>query len=392
MIFEESWRWFGNNDPVSIADIMQTGVSGIVTALHEVPVGAVWTKDAITKHLKKIADESNGSLRWNVVESLPVHESIKQGTAERDTYIAQYIESIKNLSQCGVNCICYNFMPILDWLRSNIHYQLEDGTNALLYDHIEVVIFDIYILKRQGAITHYEADVVEIASKRYQEMSADSLATLKNNLLLALPGDTEAFTLQQLKDGIDAYRNIDKNQLRQNLIYFLKRVVPVAEEYGVGLAIHPDDPPWPVFGLPRMVSTKKDLDYIFTEVPSIHNGLTFCSGSLGAHPENYLPDMVTNYYERIHFVHLRSVQRMDRFIFFEANHLEGSTDMHELITSFYNYSQENAYKILPMRPDHGHVMLDDIDKSFYPGYSLIGRLKGLAELRGLVMGIERIKT
>ena len=389
MIFEQSWRWYGPNDPVKLATIKQAGAHGVVTALHQIPVGEIWTKEAIKERISQI-EESNRlhsfKLHWNVVESLPVHEFIKQGRPERDQLIENYKESIKNLAACGVKTICYNFMPILDWLRTNVRYELEDGSTALLHDMIDVVIFDVYMLQRENAEQSYSDDILMRAKAKYESLSDHEIAVLKQSLLMALPGDKDGFTIEKLKNGLKQYDGISREQLQENLIYFLTEVIPVAEELNVVLAIHPDDPPWPVFGLPRIVSTAEDLKFIFEAVPSVHNGLTFCSGSLGASEENKLTGIIETWYNRIHFVHLRSVNRVAPYHFYEANHLEGSAEMYNLIRKFYECHQKD-HRVLPMRPDHGHEMMDDQGKPYYPGYSAIGRLRGLAELRGLEFGI-----
>ena len=389
MIFEQSWRWYGPNDPVNLVTIKQAGAHGVVTALHQIPVGDIWTKDAIQDRISQL-EESNRlhsfKLHWNVVESLPVHEFIKQGRPERDQLIENYKLSLKNLAACGVKTVCYNFMPILDWLRTNVRHELEDGSTALLHEMIDVVIFDVYMLQREGAEKSYSDDILIQAKAKYESLSDEEITVLKQSLLMALPGDKDGFTIDKLKNGLQQYDGISREQLQENLIYFLKEVIPVAEELGVVLAIHPDDPPWRVFGLPRIVSTAEDLKFIFEAVPSIHNGLTFCSGSLGASEENNLPEIIKTWYDRIHFVHLRSVNRVAPYHFYEANHLEGSAQMFELIKTFYDCHQTDQ-RVLPMRPDHGHEMMDDQGKPYYPGYSAIGRLRGLAELRGLEFGI-----
>ena len=389
MIFEQSWRWYGPNDPVNLVTIKQAGAHGVVTALHQIPVGDIWTKEAIQDRISQL-EESNRlhsfKLHWNVVESLPVHEFIKQGRPERDQLIENYKLSLKNLAACGVKTVCYNFMPILDWLRTNVRHELEDGSTALLHEMIDVVIFDVYMLQREGAEKSYSDDILIQAKAKYESLSDEEIAVLKQSLLMALPGDKDGFTIEKLKNGLQQYDGISREQLQENLIYFLKEVIPVAEELGVVLAIHPDDPPWRVFGLPRIVSTAEDLKFIFEAVPSIHNGLTFCSGSLGASEENNLPEIIKTWYDRIHFVHLRSVNRVAPYHFYEANHLEGSAQMFELIKTFYDCNQTDQ-RVLPMRPDHGHEMMDDQGKPYYPGYSAIGRLRGLAELRGLEFGI-----
>lgn len=392
MIFQQSWRWYGPHDPIALSTIKQAGAHGVVTALHHIPVGEVWTEEEIRKRIE-LLEESNRNLhfelQWNVVESLPVHEHIKQGKADRDEYIEKYKTSLANLAKCGITRVCYNFMPVLDWLRSNVKYQLEDGSSALLYDYVDVAIFDLFILKREAAEKDYENTILEKAKEKYSHMDQQEIAVLEESLLMALPGDEKGFTLEKLRKGIRNYEAISEDQLRENLVYFLEAVIPTADELGVNLAIHPDDPPWPVLGLPRVVSSAEDLEYIFKKVPQKANGLTFCSGSLGASPKNDLPAIIGKWYDRIHFVHLRSVQRDHNSCFYEANHLEGSANMFELVKTFYENQQKHQREAIPMRPDHGHLMLQDKDKSFYPGYSAIGRLRGLAELRGLELGIIR---
>ena len=389
-IFEQSWRWYGPNDPVSLKTIKQAGANGVVTALHHLPVGAVWSEEEIRKRIKVI-EESNEEypfpLHWNVVESLPVHEHIKQGRADKNDFIENYKESLRNLGKCGITRVCYNFMPVLDWLRTNVKYQLEDGSTALLHHFEDLIIFDLFILERQNAEKDYESEMIKKARKKYSEMGPEELEVLKKSLLMALPGDQEGFTLEKLRKGLKDYEGISADELRGNLIDFLKEVIPVAEEAGVKMAIHPDDPPWPVLGLPRIVSTAADLGKIFKEVPSVSNGLTFCSGSLGASEKNDMTGIISTFYDRIHFVHLRSVQRKGNSVFYEANHLEGSAGMYQLVRTFYDYQKKHNREPIPMRPDHGHEMLDDQQKPYYPGYSAVGRLRGLAELRGLEFGI-----
>ena len=390
MIFEQSWRWYGPHDPVSLKAIKQAGANGVVTALHHIPVGEVWSVEEIEKR-KALLENSNKDhpfpLHWNVVESLPVHEHIKQGKDSKAKYLENYKKSLRNLGKSGITRVCYNFMPVLDWLRTNVRYELEDGSTALLHDLEDLIIFDLFILKRENAEKDYEPALVEKAKNRFPKMAGEELERLEESLLMALPGDQKGFTLDKLRKGLEDYKGISAAQLRQNLVEFLKEVVPVAEEAGVQLAIHPDDPPWPVLGLPRVVSNKDDLDFIFAEVPSKANGLTFCSGSFGASEANDLPQIIRSYFDRIHFVHLRSVQREGNSRFYEANHLEGSAEMYKLVRTFYECQKEQNKAPIPMRPDHGHQMLDDLEKTTYPGYSAIGRLRGLAELRGLELGI-----
>ncbi len=389
-IFEQSWRWYGPKDPVNLKTIKQAGATGVVTALHHIPVGEVWSLEEIQKR-KTLLEESNKEnpfpLHWNVVESLPVHEHIKQGKGNKATYIENYKQSLINLGKSGITRVCYNFMPVLDWLRTNVRYQLEDGSTALLHDLEDLIIFDLFILKRENAEGDYNAKLVERAKSRYPQMAEAELARLKESLLMALPGDQKGFTIEKLRQGLESYKGISAEELRENLVDFLKEVIPVAEEAGVNMAIHPDDPPWPVLGLPRVVSNADDLDYIFSRVPQKANGLTFCSGSFGASEKNDLPQIIRTYYDRIHFVHLRSVQREADSRFYEANHLEGSAQMYKLVRTFYDCQKEHSNLPIPMRPDHGHQMLDDLEKTTYPGYSAIGRLRGLAELRGLESGV-----
>ena len=395
MIFEQSWRWYGPNDPVSLPDIKQAGAHGVVTSLHHIQVGEIWTEKEIKKRIKVIAESNEKhpfKLHWNVVESLPVHEHIKQGQKDRDRYIENYKESLKNLAKNGIFRVCYNFMPVLDWLRTDVQYELEDGSKALRHDLTDLAIFDLFILKRDNAGSSYSAEVLEKAEKRYSRMQEAEIDILRRSLLMALPGDKEGFTLEKLKSGLADYAGISADDLRENLVYFLEAVIPTAEELGVKMAIHPDDPPWPVLGLPRVVSSASDLEYIFKKVPQNSNGLTFCSGSLGASEKNNMPEIVDTWFDRIHFVHLRSVHRAESTVFYEANHLEGSAEMYDLVKTFYDNQRKNNSEAIPMRPDHGHQMLDDVKKVYYPGYSIIGRLRGLAELRGLEFGIIKSMT
>jgi len=389
-IFEQSWRWYGSHDPVTLTDIKQAGANGVVTALHHIPVGEVWSIEEI-ENRKSLLEESNKEnpflLHWKVVESLPVHEHIKQGKESRDEYIENYKVSLGNLGKSGITRVCYNFMPVLDWLRTNVRYRLEDGSTALLYNLEDLIIFDLFILKRENASEDYDAEMLEKAKAKYSEMKRENLEILKKSLLMALPGDKKGFTLEKLRKGLQDYSGISAQQLRENLVYFLREVIPVAEEAGMKMAIHPDDPPWPVLGLPRVVSRASDLEYIFEKVPQNANGLTFCSGSLGALEQNNLTEIISKFYERIHFVHLRSVQREANSQFYEANHLEGSAGMYKLVRAFYDFQKKHQREPIPMRPDHGHEMLADQNIDYYPGYSAIGRLRGLAELRGLEFGI-----
>lgn len=390
MSMEQSWRWYGPNDPVSLSDIRQAGAIGIVNALHEVPVGQVWTVEAINAR-KKIIEEAG--LRWNVVESVPVAEEIKAGGPKRDEYIEVFQQCIRNLGQCGIPTICYNFMPVLDWTRTNLEFAIEDGSTALRFDAIAFATFDLLILKRPGAEKEYDAATQEKAQKYLESLDEEAKLTLERSIIAGLPGSDKNYSLAEFQQQLDLYADIDEARLRENLAYLLKKIIPVAEESGVKMAIHPDDPPRPLLGLPRVVSTEADAVSLLEVVDSSANGITFCTGSYGAHPANDLPGMVERLGDKIHFLHLRSVQREDDGSFYEANHLEGSANMYFVVKAVVKEirkrqaSGRTDYQI-PMRPDHGHKMLDDLHKKTNPGYTAIGRLRGLAELRGLELGIS----
>ena len=387
----ESFRWYGPADAVSLSDIRQAGAVNVVSALHQVPNGAIWEVETIKEHQKRIRQ---AGLKWGVVESVPVHEDIKQRKGDFKVYIENYKKTLENLASCGIFTVCYNFMPVLDWTRTHLYKPLADGSTALSFEGDALRAFDLFILNRTEAVKEYSKDEILNANNYFKNLKINEINSLTESIIAGLPGAEEGYTLDQFNDRIQAYKHLSKQDLQQHLILFLEALIPTLESVGVRMCIHPDDPPQPLFGIPRVVSTAEDLNQIFSSVPSLNNGLTFCTGSFGVRADNDLLTMFTTHASRIHFLHFRSTQRDGKGNFYEANHLEGDVDMYLMVkTALKEESKRKSSGRsdweIPMRPDHGHQMLDDLKKVTNPGYSAIGRLKGLAELRGLAHAISR---
>ena len=384
MQLTQTWRWFGLDDPVTLKDILQTGATGIVTALHHIPHGDVWTVEEIEK--RKNIIEAAG-LTWDVVESVTVHESIKTQTANYKKYIEDYKQTLRNLAAYNIKIVTYNFMPVADWTRTNLNFIMPDGSRALYFNWFDLAVFDIYILKRQNAAESYTDAILSEAEKRFKLYSPQQLDALSSTIRFGIPGEKK-LSVEEMLVSINTYKEIDHSTLRSHLKYFLEQVIPVCNENNIKLALHPDDPPFDIFGLPRIVSTADDVEYILSSVDNNANGFCFCTGSFGASATNNLVEMIKRIDARIHFVHLRNTRRDECGNFYEADHLDGDTDMYEVIKEILSI-QQKSNEAIPFRPDHGHAMLDDINKKTNPGYSCIGRMRGLAELRGLMLGISR---
>lgn len=400
MSMEQTWRWYGPDDPVSLTDIRQAGATGIVTALHEIPVGEGWPLEEIMKRKDMIMFDRSlnppreRGLTWSVIESVPVHEDIKLGRPTREKYVRNYKETIRNIGKAGIKTVCYNFMPVVDWTRTNLEYELDDGAKALSFSMAEFMAFDLFILRRKGAENEYTEEQKEKARQTYESLSDEQCYVLQKNIISGLPGAQEGYDLEAFKEKLAQYEDVTVDAYRENLAWFLQQVIPVAEEAGVKLAIHPDDPPFPLFGLPRVVSTEADLEYLLRVQDSIYNGFTLCTGSLAVHPGNELVGIVERLGSKLNFAHLRSTQREPDASFHETGHLQGDVDMYNIILAIHKEQKrrKSLYRPddrIPMRADHGHTILDDLKKKTNPGYSAIGLLRGMAELRGLELGIDK---
>jgi len=400
---EQTWRWYGPDDPVTLADIRQAGATGVVTALHQIPIGEIWPLETIRERKRCIESDDSMTpprrrgLTWSVIESVPVHEDIKMGLPTRDRYIENYKQTLRNVSECSVKNVCYNFMPVLDWTRTDLRFELEDGSLALQFDANKFAAFDLFILKRPGAENSYTPAQIEMARDHFAALSTEQIAVLQHNIISGLPGGQQGYSLAEFQAKLDAYRDVTDQNFRENLAYFLRAIVPVAEEYDVKLSIHPDDPPSPLFGVPRIVSTEDDLCHILGVHDSIYNGFTLCTGSLGVRPDNDLVGIVKRLGSKLNFAHLRSTQRDEAGSFFETAHLQGDVDIFRVIREILKEQRKRkalgrSDSIIPMRADHGHTILDDLEKETNPGYSAIGLLRGMAELRGMEMGIIRSES
>ena len=382
----ETFRWFGKSDAVTLSDIRQSGATGVVTALHHIPNGEIWSIEDIETIKNEIL---NAGLEWSFIESIPIHENIKLRQGDYLKRIENYKQSLINVAKCGVKNVCYNFMPVLDWTRTHLFWELEDGSTALRFDKVEMAVFETYIMQRNGVEKDYDEAILAKAKQRYKAMSKTEIQRLKDGILKGLPGTVDDLDIPTFKKMIAQYKDLSYSDLKSNLSYFLNEIIPLAEELGVKMAIHPDDPPFDIMGLPRIITSERDLDDLVGFIDSPSNGITFCTGSLGANKKNDLPKMIEKFKNRIHFLHLRNVKREDDGSFYEDHHLEGSSDMFEIVKAVLKIEKERNIS-LPMRPDHGHQMLDDLKhNNSYAGYTAIGRLKGLAELRGLSLGISK---
>ncbi len=385
MKFEYTMRWYGPKDDISLSELKQCGATGIVSALHEIPYGEVWPIEEIMKRKKTIED---AGMRWSVVESVPVHEDIKKKSGNYLEYIENYKQTLRNLSECDIYTVCYNFMPVLDWIRTDLNYKLDNGTYALRFDATQFIAFDLFILEREGAEKQYEPDTIARAKSYYDLLSKKQIKDLISNIIEGIPGGKSGLTLQRVREIIDEYKEYDHEKIHEHLKFFLEQVIPVAEDVGVLMCIHPDDPPYSVFGLPRIVGTNADVDRLLSAVPSKYNGITLCTGSYAVRPENDLIEIVNKHADRIHFLHFRSVQRESDQSFYEANHLKGDSNIVAVMNTVMTSDKLHQDLHIPVRPDHGHKMLYDIPMFHYPGYSLIGRLQGLSELKGLEQGLR----